>query len=190
MVDLAEIRIWGEFVGAVRWDSRQQLAYFEYDDNFITCLIKFDENRIISGGEGHKIIVWDYKDQERLKTLTCGDDYYDSHVYSLLKINNIQIAIGSFEKIHIFDVDKRILICSLYGHTASVKSLILLNDKYIVSGSEDKLIKVWRLDNLECVKTIDGHKDTINSIIAINDSQIISASVDKTIKVWNVVYLK
>lgn len=35
MVDVAEIRIWGKFVGAVHWDSEKQQAYFEYDSKFI-----------------------------------------------------------------------------------------------------------------------------------------------------------
>lgn len=35
MVDVAEVKIWGELVGAVRWDDRQQLASFEYDPKFI-----------------------------------------------------------------------------------------------------------------------------------------------------------
>ena len=35
MVDVAEVRIWDEFVGAVRWDEAQQLGYFEYDASFI-----------------------------------------------------------------------------------------------------------------------------------------------------------
>ena len=35
MVDVAEVYIWGEFAGAVRWDDRQQLGYFQYDPNFI-----------------------------------------------------------------------------------------------------------------------------------------------------------
>jgi len=35
MVDVAEIKIWGEFVGAVRWDESQQLGYFQYDSKFI-----------------------------------------------------------------------------------------------------------------------------------------------------------
>ena len=35
MVDFAEVRIWGEFVGAVRWDLDQRLASFEYDPKFI-----------------------------------------------------------------------------------------------------------------------------------------------------------
>jgi serine/threonine-protein kinase HipA len=35
MVDVAEVRIWNELVGAVRWDESQQLGYFQYAPKFI-----------------------------------------------------------------------------------------------------------------------------------------------------------
>jgi serine/threonine-protein kinase HipA len=35
MVDVAEIKIWGKLVGAVRWDENQQLASFQYDEKFV-----------------------------------------------------------------------------------------------------------------------------------------------------------
>lgn len=35
MVDVAEVKIWGELAGAVRWDEEQQLAYFQYDAEFL-----------------------------------------------------------------------------------------------------------------------------------------------------------
>ena len=35
MVDVAEVKIWGELVGAVRWDDEQKLGYFEYDNKFL-----------------------------------------------------------------------------------------------------------------------------------------------------------
>lgn len=35
MVDVAEVKIWGELVGAVRWVQDQQLGFFEYDPDFI-----------------------------------------------------------------------------------------------------------------------------------------------------------
>ena len=35
MVDVAEIKIWGELVGAVRWDESQQMGYFQYAPKFI-----------------------------------------------------------------------------------------------------------------------------------------------------------
>ena len=35
MVDFAEVRIWDEFVGAVRWDADLRLASFQYDPKFL-----------------------------------------------------------------------------------------------------------------------------------------------------------
>lgn len=35
MVDGAEVRIWGQLVGAVRWDDRDQLGYFQYAPRFL-----------------------------------------------------------------------------------------------------------------------------------------------------------
>jgi serine/threonine-protein kinase HipA len=35
MVDVAEVKIWGELAGAVRWDSESQLASFQYDKKFL-----------------------------------------------------------------------------------------------------------------------------------------------------------
>ena len=36
MVDVAEVLLWGELVGAVRWDETQQLGYFQYAPQFLT----------------------------------------------------------------------------------------------------------------------------------------------------------
>ena len=35
MVDVAEIKLWGALVGAVRWDSQSQLASFQYSPVFL-----------------------------------------------------------------------------------------------------------------------------------------------------------
>ncbi len=35
MVDVAEVNVWGELVGAIRWDGLQQLGYFQYHPKFI-----------------------------------------------------------------------------------------------------------------------------------------------------------
>jgi serine/threonine-protein kinase HipA len=35
MVDVADVKIWGELIGAISWDEQQQLAAFQYDRRFI-----------------------------------------------------------------------------------------------------------------------------------------------------------
>ncbi len=39
MVDAAEVKIWGELVGAVLWNADKQLASFQYDKKFLTQAI-------------------------------------------------------------------------------------------------------------------------------------------------------
>lgn len=36
MVDIAEIKIWGEYVGALRWDESKKLAFFQYAPQFLS----------------------------------------------------------------------------------------------------------------------------------------------------------
>tara|TARA_R110001592_G_scaffold131477_1_gene345313 strand:+ start:71412 stop:72722 length:1311 start_codon:yes stop_codon:yes gene_type:complete len=36
MVDIAEIKIWGEYVGALRWDESKKLAFFQYAPRFLS----------------------------------------------------------------------------------------------------------------------------------------------------------
>lgn len=36
MVDIAEIKIWGEYVGALRWDEHKKLAFFQYAPRFLS----------------------------------------------------------------------------------------------------------------------------------------------------------
>ncbi len=74
----------------------------------------------------------------------------------------------------------------LQGHDKSVRSVSISNDgKIIVSGSEDKTIKVWNLETGK-THTLTGHDGEVWSVsITDNGKTIVSGSEDKTIKVWN-----
>jgi WD domain, G-beta repeat len=57
--------------------------------------------------------------------------------------------------------------------------------KTIVSGSDDKTVKVWKRDGSRTT-LIPGHQDVISSVAVSNDGQtIVSGSQDKTVKVWS-----
>jgi WD40 repeat protein len=56
-----------------------------------------------------------------------------------------------------------------------------------VSGSADKTIKIWNVDNGKCLRTFEGHqKDVWRVIYSPDGKYIISGSFDKTIKIWSV----
>ena len=70
------------------------------------------------------------------------------------------------------------------GHTKKITSLILLTDNKLVSGSEDKTIKIWDIKNRQCISTITGNYESIQSLLKLNDNTIVAGSHD-TIRVFN-----
>ena len=64
-----------------------------------------------------------------------------------------------------------------------------LNNGDIISGSDDKLIKVWKKDENGVYKfshDIVGHNHSVRTFCQLNDEVFCSGSFDKTIKFWNI----
>jgi serine/threonine protein kinase len=76
---------------------------------------------------------------------------------------------------------------TLTGHTDSVWPVAISSDgKTLVSGSNDKTIKIWNLQTEELKSTLTGHTDLVNSVAISSDGKtLVSGSNDKTIKIWN-----
>ena len=82
--------------------------------------------------------------------------------------------------------DKVVCLKTLKGHIYEVWSVAYSPDgTKIISGSEDKTIKIWDANTGECLQTLEGHLDIILSVAYSPDgTKIISGSSDKTIKIW------
>jgi GTPase SAR1 family protein len=63
--------------------------------------------------------------------------------------------------------------------------------KWAVSGSDDKVVKIWDLETGECRATLKGHSGEVKSVAISPDGQtIFSGSVDNTIHQWNSISAK
>jgi WD40 repeat protein len=59
--------------------------------------------------------------------------------------------------------------------------------QHIVSGSKDKLVKVWYVSSGKEVASLAGHTNEVNSVAFSPDGQhIVSGSDDRLVKVWSV----
>jgi WD40 repeat protein len=58
--------------------------------------------------------------------------------------------------------------------------------RYIVSGSEDGEVKVWRSRTLEEILSFEGHRGGVSGVaISANGNRIVSTGfTDRTAKVW------
>jgi len=78
----------------------------------------------------------------------------------------------------------------LTGHGQAVSDGALSaacgGDKYAISASWDKMLKLWDLEKGQSIRTFQGHSSDVNSVAFSSDSrQVVSGSRDKTIRVWN-----
>ena len=75
---------------------------------------------------------------------------------------------------------------SMAGHTDHVKALaVTRDDRHIISGADDNLVKVWSVASMSLVSTCIGHGDGVCAVAAMPDGQrILSGSGDKTVRVW------
>jgi len=75
------------------------------------------------------------------------------------------------------------LIKSLEAHSATVTCLDTMNH-ILVSGSEDKTIKVWNWQTGQLLHTLEGHSTKVKSVQLQGKYIILSQSEDDIIKIW------
>ena len=78
---------------------------------------------------------------------------------------------------------------TLEGHTNYVNFVAFSPDgTKIVSGSQDKTIKLWDTSTGVVIKTLEGHSNAVRSVAFSPDgTKIVSGSWDKTIKLWDTI---
>ena len=54
----------------------------------------------------------------------------------------------------------------LTEHSDHVSSVVFSGDgKYLVSGSGDNIIGLWKVSSGECIKTFTGHSNSVYSVV-------------------------
>ena len=90
-------------------------------------------------------------------------------------------------EITILNVTTGVSTSVLSGHTDYVRDLAFTSDgTLLISGSDDKTVKLWDLQTGGIVRSFYGHTDHIFSVsLSPDHAMIASGSVDKTIRLWD-----
>eukprot|EP00744_Colponema_vietnamica_P001875 GILI01003044.1.p1 GENE.GILI01003044.1~~GILI01003044.1.p1 ORF type:complete len:1825 (-),score=764.15 GILI01003044.1:251-5320(-) len=78
---------------------------------------------------------------------------------------------------------------TLEGHDRGVNCIDYFphGDKpYLVSGADDKTVKVWDYQTKQCIQTLEGHTNNISSVVFHPELPILlSGSEDGTVRIWH-----
>ena len=149
---------------------------------WVNCLVKINRNYFASASNDTKIKIWDFYNKKCIKTLEGHDDCILSLI--ILQKNNYLCSGAADLHIRIWDWERNKCLYILKGHEKWVKCLLELNNGIIISGSDDKKIKIWK-DNIN-IKTLSDHNNSIRSLCQINSLYFGSGSFDSTIKIWSI----
>lgn len=115
--------------------------------------------------------------------------HFTAHTQSircLARSKRYLVSGSNDEHIRIYDLQKRKELGTLLHHDGSITALEFFHDKWMLSGSDDGKICVWRVKDWEVLSELKGHSGTVNDI-AIHPTGRVALSVgnDKTMRLWN-----
>ena len=146
----------------------------------VNCLVKLNAKYFASASNDKDIRIWNYYNRSCERTLKG----HNNNIFCLIQLNNkSQICSGSADKTaKLWEWETGKYLGTL-PHQSWVKSLCQLSDGSIITGGDDKIIKIW-YDYKE-LKTFNEHKDSVKCLCNIDNKYIASGSFDNTIKIWD-----
>ncbi len=149
---------------------------------------------LISASSDTTVKVWNAHKGFCMSTLRTHKDYVKALAYAK---DREQVASAGLDKaIFLWDVNtltaltasnNTVTTSSLNGNRDSIYSLAMNSaGTVIVSGSTEKVLRVWDPRNCSKLMKLKGHTDNVKALLLSRDgTQCISGSSDGTIKLWS-----
>lgn len=106
-----------------------------------TCILILNNSTIVSGSDDGAIKLWNSNDGKLLKTIDGSNE-----IWCLEMLPSGYLITGLIDgTFQIFNLETGSLIKTVKHHFGGIRSFSILRNKYLISASEDRTIKVFEL---------------------------------------------
>lgn len=151
----------------------------------ISDIIVTKSGDIISASLDKTIRVWDSKTGKEKRKILGQIENERGMIYAIaLSPDEKYLAVGGNfqnDEIRLYDYQSGKLLTLFKSHSDVVHDLTFSQDgRYLASGSGDKTVKLWDIDNYSLYRTILFHKNNVFGV-AFDNNNIISVGLDSKI---------
>lgn len=151
----------------------------------------------VSGSKDHSVLVWDVETQTKVATLC--EHWKKSKDGGRHRTAGQTLAVACSDDGRYAAVGKRDAIVSIYdiragkygliktfaGHKGAVTSLAFRTQSHqLFSGSEDRCIRHYNLDEMLYLETLYGHQLPVTGLACHRAERPVSVSRDRTARAW------
>lgn len=131
----------------------------------VTCIAyDFDGHRIVSGSRDTCVIIWDVINEAGLYRLQ-GHKGPVTNVAFMKSRSNVVVSSSKDTFIKFWDLNVQHCFKTLTGHLTEVWDFALIkNDKYIVTGTNDSELRIWKLEFKEDVLNATLKSESVDVI--------------------------
>ncbi|MCW8962633.1 MAG: protein kinase, partial [Gammaproteobacteria bacterium] len=161
-------------------------AFHGHQGTVTSLAVSPDNELLLSTSEDQTVKLWQLQTGDCLQTLSghqgavVAADFIDADTV---------ISAGDDQTLRIWNWHDGKCIKTLAGHSAPITAMAVSADSpYIVSGSQNGMLKIWDKSGLHCVCTfMHAHQKPITALdISRETGHVVSAGMDKAIHLWSV----
>ena len=154
---------------------------------------EINEKKYLITGGSKGVQVFNFPEFTEYNNFNDNNDSNYHNYAKIVKINNNYnlIDVGCFYHIKIWDFINKNLICKINydKNDQYLKGFVIVNNKYLVIGCQDKNIKILDIEKKCLIKNYNKHTSTIIGIKSVKDKNgndfIVSYGQDNNIYLWS-----
>ena len=178
------------YVRVYNYNTMDKVKTFEAHTDYIRSIaVHPTAPLMLTSSDDMLIKLWDWEKGWQCSMVFEGHAFYVMQVVFNPKDANTFASCSLDRTIKVWNLGSPVPNFTLDGHEKGVNCVDYFSSgdrPYIISGADDKLVKIWDYQTKSCVQTLEGHTHNISAACFHPELPIIiTGSEDGTLRIWH-----